>query len=744
MVAEEDASSGIEKIKRPNRRNGDNKVPLEETAGNDTANEPHMSSFDPLSPSLDSRVSGLTDLTNRRPSTTHSERAVNDLNPDIVEYLFELYNASYKILDLLAPNGVTSKIVASIVRELRISESRRAVKLRFDENIFNILSEQYLGTEDYIETRFILRKFLGRGNESQEGDFRPDPVFYASNLAILVKEILVTAQESQKMSGFLTVLDTYFPDSFVNGFADTPIFGKSRLFDTSFALALEIRTQYAISMLVQSKEEDDWNPENILENAFCDPPFDEGDVTEPKGLMRYGPRNTQEQARVIKDRMNSIRSTFRQSEIAMEQRDLVDFERLQEELYPWQLFLEQVVSWSRSRADEIIECIELQGGVANIERLLVDIVKANNSQASISGPPSTRNPPPLLPSASIMSEAKKSLYTKVNAQKLANLKRKRLSTNDPELDQGGSLQPVSKRSRLDQAGPSAVPAQIGQDPLDGNIDDDGRANPSPSEEERFRASAMKSMRNLKNLQREKNKENLPDANENKRRLNYQAPNARRVEWHDDSQDDEPIAIVTSGQGRVNTQSSDESEDQGYEVDHRVPNPSRRHAPAPNSRSVSRHNQDASRERPRPEVQDEDEFLQASARDSEQDIVEDLEAEEDVPPPSTAEVRVAARDRTIRAKIAANPGEIRHRLPWSLADEQQLTQLIEQYGCKWSFIFNRGDWEDERNQGALKDKARNLKVAWLKSGITLPANFEHIVLGKKEIASIRVIHPNYEE
>jgi len=104
----------------------------------------------------------------------------------------------------------------------------------------------------------------------------------------------------------------------------------------------------------------------------------------------------------------------------------------------------------------------------------------------------------------------------------------------------------------------------------------------------------------------------------------------------------------------------------------------------------------------------------------------------------------ARLNTARAAISKR--ERQTRVPWSEADAQFLINAIQEFGCSWSTINKLGDWEFERDQVALKDKARNMKVAFLKSGVglkDLPKNFDKIALGQKEINAIRSVIPDFE-
>ncbi|KAB5559671.1 hypothetical protein GE09DRAFT_1113837 [Coniochaeta sp. 2T2.1] len=77
-----------------------------------------------------------------------------------------------------------------------------------------------------------------------------------------------------------------------------------------------------------------------------------------------------------------------------------------------------------------------------------------------------------------------------------------------------------------------------------------------------------------------------------------------------------------------------------------------------------------------------------------------------------------------------------RSPWSRADEKTLIKAVEVYDAKWSSIEKAAKtgtivFERDVNQQALRDKARLLKVDFLKADRVLPPNFDLVVLGKKE-------------
>ncbi|KAI8178571.1 hypothetical protein K4K51_004454 [Colletotrichum sp. SAR 10_75] len=96
-----------------------------------------------------------------------------------------------------------------------------------------------------------------------------------------------------------------------------------------------------------------------------------------------------------------------------------------------------------------------------------------------------------------------------------------------------------------------------------------------------------------------------------------------------------------------------------------------------------------------------------------------------------------------------------RQPWSDADTRRLIRLIEVHECKWAVIARRQDpdyrrgrqpdpgpedtedcvFEIRRDQQAIRDKARNLKVDLLKADFALYPGFNGIALGKKERAAL---------
>lgn len=224
--------------------------------------------------------------------------------------------------------------------------------------------------------------------------------------------------------------------------------------------------------------------------------------------------------------------------------------------------------------------------------------------------------------------------------------------------------------------------------------------------------------------RDKNKENRPLSGREKEKpakrfIDAQA-NAQKVQW--ESQSSQEAGPSKRKHTLVETDDESDSQDEGFQADRRNPNPNRRmEVPA------GRHLSPAPVRRPSPKrarVQEDEPAAQAVRRRQQQAEAElqasarredseglDEDADEDPPRPSASQVGAAARREAVIAR--QRTVETQTRIPWSEADAEHLVDLIEDMGCSWSAIHQAGGFQVERGQVALKDKARNLKVQYLR-------------------------------
>ena len=286
-----------------------------------------------------------------------------------------------------------------------------------------------------------------------------------------------------------------------------------------------------------------------------------------------------------------------------------------------------------------------------------------------------------------------SLYEGKDAVRRLKKMKKSLSLGAPPSDQRAAA--VS----------SSRPNESGQFEKQGQFQ--GTSQPEPTQEY---------VDYWKAVEKEKNKENRPldDSAQPpaKRRYVDPQPNAHRVEWDDDSQEAE-------------------SADLDFEQDRRVPDPTRRRRPPPGppakrhrahsisldeDEAASRSSQERVEEQLQTQKRREEAKRRAASRERRAVQVEDegeLYEEEDQEEAKIpfSQISIDARVETIKAKMPT--ARTQRRTPWSAADQERLIDLIVEYGCSWSFIQKRGGFEVDRDQVALKDKARNMKVAFIK-------------------------------
>ncbi|RFU34847.1 hypothetical protein B7463_g1474, partial [Scytalidium lignicola] len=715
------------------------------------------------SPDTMSQMSGTT------ANTSHSVQEMADMNATrIIEYLPDLYRSAYELLKLLIPRRASKDEVLKIVRELQIPGSRTGDLLRLKDQIFNHPREAY-GSEQYIRTAYILRKLLKEADPGEES-FRPDAILQAANLARMVKDLLVTPRDTQNALFLMQALDMAFPAAFMTGFDTSPNYGKSTMIDDTFEVGLQIRTQTVILSLMSYRGDPAITPEELLVDVFYHPPdrrdeqlsiFDDAiRNSQPKEIarMREGliaPALLETQNDRIIQRMILIRSAFVKLD--------VDFDRL-DEIFPWTIFLTETVEWSRKRLGEIEKSVETQGGVDSIQRFLANAVKTIDPEINLpyDQPVPVVEPRQLLPAANIIPASTSNSKSFFNPASLRMIEALKASNADaPPSNQN---QRIYQRNATRVSNPrtpvptSSTPTQRASEPIRGNKTDvyapARQLNTRPAAE--YDAAWKKSIN-------EKNKENRPliEQRQTKPRWIDEQPNRIRIRFEDD--ESQSVERVQSSRKRTRQEREDTEVDDDFQTDTRPPNPARmKRTRIASQRATSRSTQQTPKrqktdqrnydddddvfaeESPlrqtRPSV---DEALQASIREQEDDdeyrpnnIDHDHDMAQDIP---FSQVTVLAKLETLKSKNS-HPQK---RTPWSDNDADRLIYLIETYGCSWADLEKMGGFELERGQVALKDKARNMKVSYLKSGKRLPRNFDKVKLGRKEKNAVRAVDPDWE-
>jgi hypothetical protein len=286
------------------------------------------------------------------------------------------------------------------------------------------------------------------------------------------------------------------------------------------------------------------------------------------------------------------------------------------------------------------------------------------------------------------------------------------------LGKHGQKPPHTPYNRsLPQQQPATIPPRITDEmhaqlderllgPEDGNVS--MPASAELSKERMIQRSLEKSS--------EKNKENERPA---KRRFDAPQPGASRVspDHYDIAEESMPgpsqhkLPDPSSAQ---NEEADDlgQSEDEGFQESTRQPDENRR------LRSVQRPPKRPRLQAGKEEVDDDPAASQELSRRQDEQLQasvlagadEDNKAEASQPQSTYQDVNRQAKMATKRSTE-----NNQKRVAWTESEENALLRYIAEYGSRWSQIMTVGRpcFNDKRDQVALKDKARNMKVDYLK-------------------------------
>ena len=321
------------------------------------------------SPGAASAISGTT------ARTSHSAQELADLDQEsMLDALPDLLGAACKILNLLAPQNALPAHIIGNVKDLQNPGSRASKNLQRLEGTFRLQRALY-GTEQFINMIIALRALLKVRHFSQvgSGPWRPDGVLQMANLTTLVMTILPAHRQDPSAQHALEKLEREFPRPFlfeieVTQAGSVASMGHSGMLENTFAMALELRTQFLIMLLSRHLNQPNFDPDTVLKQVFFE---SENAVKgwDTPGLQ--GEELSKQQVEVIKQRVQQIRQLFPEDSQALAAGQFVDLERLGA-TFPWSAFITSIASWCRRRQDEIEAQLEYQGGLENIVQALGD------------------------------------------------------------------------------------------------------------------------------------------------------------------------------------------------------------------------------------------------------------------------------------------------------------------------------------------------------------------------------------
>lgn len=300
---------------------------------------------------------------------------------------------------------------------------------------------------------------------------------------------------------------------------------------------------------------------------------------------------------------------------------------------------------------------------------------------------------------------------------------------------GPSTQITTSESRVDlQVVSSTAPARIANE-LSGREHVNDEFQPPIEDDEihliegREPSPTTRIMELENEASREQDKENIPQGTEAtlknpSRSFTDRQPNAKKITFESQSATQQGPTTDPRSRRRLHNaevenehddQPSSPSEDEGFQEDNRKnfrrlqisARSTKRAAPVAASRSPTKRIHHApERQEAREESADLDPEYRDATRNASNAVI-----------PSQGEMYRTVNTQSKAVTRVRVPKKTQVRRPWSAAETNRLIDLIEEHGISWAYIrsVDAGDGGvlKYRDQVALKDKARNIKLDYLK-------------------------------
>ena len=307
-----------------------------------------------------------SDGASARTSKTHQEDMIFGLESLLVD--------SKQILKFLTAENFSATTIQSFQQpNTRASKKLQNLLARLRDSC-----ETFGGGDDLIPLEPIStrRKILGGKSwpEYVNGTrWQPEAVFQLANLAKFTAALVGPDARSSSDMGVLHIMWEEFPRPFTAEFEeaarnDGTKWG-SKFLEKTFELGLEIRTQYAISLLSERRSDLNFDPDVVLDQVFT--VKDNKDTTQYLGVFINGlyrdhsilPNKFES---YVSQRIQAIRVHF--SEHA---EGSVDIDSLTDS-FSWETFLAHTLIWVQARAAELGQEIDDQGGISKIQQSLLE------------------------------------------------------------------------------------------------------------------------------------------------------------------------------------------------------------------------------------------------------------------------------------------------------------------------------------------------------------------------------------
>lgn len=674
---------------------------------------------------------------------------------------------SEQLLSFLATKDFSD---IEVGRSFRETNSRLSGKL---EKLLMRLSDscETFGESDDIipiALRPAIQRLLGvrQYEDVGYGVWRPDAILQLANLANFAATLLgPNAQNSQDL-GLLQTMWEQFPSPFTHGLEKLGVesfsYGYTRLLDPTFEVGLEIRTQFAVALLSERRSDQNFDPDAVLQRLF----YAENDGNSPRflgfkstGLYIEDNFLPEEFERQMSERIQII-----QGHLYEHSDGLVDVASLTAS-FPWHNFLARAMSWVRARTAELSQQIANQGGFDAIQQGLQERANLKRQDPKVYNekrfePPMTAEKRPQSP----RNELPESRATS-SIKPLKQAKPVPKSTVEQALRLKQLQEQINKRPSLaDFKGyTGALPgSEIEADP---QVEDDFEPPPASALEQLLLDKSINKeivarvCTTVDKNNRQSNKENIDSRTQRKAFIDSQV-GATKISFDDGSQGVGPNPRAQRSISTNKRRRHDEDDDGSFEATdtgaadrrrkelrHKTGSPpAKRRSPSKRPRSeipesvhsVMGRNGQKGHESTEQAVLDEQltnalanssplpssqrlppstQPMRPSARSSHESFIPSSFPAPELP--STAQQLEYLRKRARETVMRVKPKVIQSRRKYSLAEEDRLIELIEEYGISYSLLKQMDDAHEngpllqERTQVQIKDKAQAMKFQLLK-------------------------------
>jgi len=714
---------------------------------------------------------------------------------DIVIHLADLHNESLGLLSSFDLSDDAS--LESTIQDMARPKSLQQKMLQMRANKVAISRKPY-GIGDFINPVLIVRKFAGIVDlhRISYGKWRPDAVLYLANLA--QQMIMVLSDYPEDRGILLTYLYNNFPRAFVG---DSNFSFATGLTEDTRNLAIEIMTQFFINTLELDGIEQSDSLERLAERIFEEEETISRDFQDIDSLEALSSRLEllKGHCAVHSNRdelLNELKETWPLSTFIL-QTAKWSTARMRE--------LKATID-KQGGIDSIVSLLSSGNYEADVrERSMTDI--GDNSEADVPDDEATASKTRMpLNGLSAQTRDKRSSAPLNPRFFSAELRQFRDEQAKHAMEVSGiQFQPPSSTAAHEAREIQQTPTPVEDDdyyrPLQGDdyaeAELSHRGLPTRNREsfdvddDELPPSTQQTLEVMETLERqaiEREKENRPAST--KRSFLDRQPDATQVKWQDQSV---PSRATMSRQPtkRPLPQNDDEDEDEDehdFEQDQRPNKVSRTsHGKRPVSLAYDIDNtvdagfdDDDDNNSSRNPLQERTRTITASSRptashstmaSSSQPVrgsrrpplttnssnrlppsTAPAHSRDSAPPPSRmANLEKAARAITAQSKdLKGRRPQTQTRTPWDELECDRLIEMVARHGTKWAHILNEdaihedGPRLQHRTQVNLKDKARNIKILYLKTRDILPPGFEVVSIGERYVKELSKLGIDYVE